>query len=131
MTTYYTVVVAAGCDGGTQIARIEDGEDCCAAARRHGGICHHGAAEGGGGAPLEECQVAAAAQAIRAAGYDISRRSDDERIILAVSDEDGDATLAEIRAMVAPFGCTAEWTGDSDTDEVGYTTSDIIVEVAR
>lgn len=72
-----------------------------------------------------------AAAALRSAGYDLSRRSSNDYIILAVADEDGDATLAEIRALVAPFGLTAEWTGDSDTDEVGYTTSDIIVEVNR
>lgn len=61
MTTY-TVVECAECDGGIQILRIEEGEDCCAAARRAGGICRHGA-DGlrslGRGATWDECVLVA------------------------------------------------------------------------
>lgn len=73
MTERWTVVEAAACDGGLQIARIEPWEDCCRAARRYGGTCWHGAAEGGGGATYEECREAIEAEeALRMAspGYD-------------------------------------------------------------
>lgn len=62
MTERWTVVEAAACDGGLQIARIEPWEDCCRAARRYGGTCWHGAAEGGGGATYEECREAIEAE---------------------------------------------------------------------
>lgn len=76
--------------------------------------------------------LTAAARALQAAGYDLCAHSDEDRLILSVSDgddDDGDATLAEIRALVEPLGCTAEWTGDSNTDADGYTTSDVRIEV--
>lgn len=73
-----------------------------------------------------------ASRALRDAGYDVSDETD-ERLILAVSDNggiEGDdpeaaAALEEIRTIVGEHGCSAEWTGSSNTGSDGETTSDI------
>src|SRR5690606_33203706 len=43
---------------------------------------------------------------------------------------DADATLAEIRGLVEPLGCTADWTGCGNTDAYGHNTSDVRIEFA-
>lgn len=59
------------------------------------------------------------------------RRGDGDTIALTSIEDDGegsgDETLAAIRAALGSE-YTAEWTGDSDTDEDGVTTSDVRIE---
>jgi len=61
--------------------------------------------------------------------YDPDEREDGAlEIRVSVSDDDDSArTLCEIRALL-PRGWTAEWTGGSNTDADGETTSDVLVE---
>lgn len=76
--------------------------------------------------------IIAASTALRAAGYDLSL-SEADHLVLAVSDgdDDGEAetALSEIRNIVGPVGCVAEWTGDGNTDADGYSTSDVRIDV--
>ncbi len=59
------------------------------------------------------------------------REGSEGTIALTAIEDDGegsgDETLAEIRAALGS-AYTAEWTGDSDTDEDGVTTSDVRIE---
>jgi hypothetical protein len=74
----------------------------------------------------------AAEAALREGGYD-SRRRDDGDVALSVSDNDEDEgreALETIREIVREHGCTADWTGGSNTDDDGDTESDIRVEYA-
>lgn len=71
--------------------------------------------------------VARARAALKAAGYDTTRRADG-RIVVPVEDDgksSGDSALEEIRSIVAPLGFAAEWTGDGNDG-----TSDVAVEAA-
>lgn len=74
---------------------------------------------------------AEAEKAIMALGYDLARRSNTDAIYVALTDEGGpddppseaDVAIEELRAALP--GLSVEWTGDSDTDGDGYTTSDV------
>lgn len=79
---------------------------------------------------IEPSPLALASKALLAAGWD-TRSEDDERIILGVDAEDGDSQLAEIRAIVVPLGCDAEWAGSGNTGGDGLTTEEVIVRAAE
>ena len=73
------------------------------------------------------------AAALAAIGYDLGDipeyRIQTGRIVIAISDDDDDeseATLATLRKHL-PAGASAEWTGNSDTDGDGDTTSDCAI----
>jgi hypothetical protein len=71
--------------------------------------------------------------ALKSIGYDLSdipaHRIDLGRIVIAIADNDNDdseRTLTTLRQNL-PKGATAEWTGNSDTDGDGNTTSDCVI----
>lgn len=45
------------------------------------------------------------------------------------TDPEADEAMAEIRSIVEPLGCRAEWTGSGNTDSDGYSTSDIQIDI--
>lgn len=68
--------------------------------------------------------------ALERIGYDLSDvpnyRVSPGRIMISIDDEDAEETLRELRANL-PYGACAEWTGSSDTDGDGRTTSDCAI----
>lgn len=71
-------------------------------------------------------------EALATAGYEVSTRSDNERIILAVTssgdDDDAAETLESLRAIVGP-DYSVEYTGDGNTSGSGISTDDVRIEV--
>jgi hypothetical protein len=65
-----------------------------------------------------------AIEAIRTAGYDVSRSSTDESLYVALTSGDDEA-FREICDRCA--GLDVSWTGDGNTDGDGYTTDDVCV----
>jgi hypothetical protein len=73
------------------------------------------------------------APALESIGYDLTDipayRVEPGRIVIAIADNDGDDsedTLADLRKNL-PEGAKAEWTGNSDTNGDGDTTSDCAI----
>lgn len=72
--------------------------------------------------------------ALSASGWECSASSTETTLYIAVADEGGDdpsanEALEEIRAIVAEFGASAEWTGNGNTDADGSSTSDIAIAI--
>jgi hypothetical protein len=68
--------------------------------------------------------------ALKSIGYDLSDipayRIEAGRIVIAIADNDDDDsedTINDLRKHL-PAGASAEWTGNSDTNGAGHTTSD-------
>lgn len=79
--------------------------------------------------------MGAVSEALKAAGYSASEYSGGGLYVPVEDGEqsdgsevDGTPALKEIRAIVEPFGLSAEWSGDSNTDSDGDTTSDIVID---
>jgi hypothetical protein len=70
-------------------------------------------------------------EALTNAGYAQSRSSNEEQVIVAVTDDgegSGNEALKEIQGIAKAHGCVASWTGDGNTDSDGESTSDIAIE---
>lgn len=78
-------------------------------------------------------RLEAARDAIEAAGYSVSSRSNDDRLYIEVSDDgddDAERVLEQIQAIAEKHGCDASWSGNGNTDADGETTSDVVVTAA-
>lgn len=77
-------------------------------------------------------RISEARERLRDNGYDVSRASDDTRLILAITDDregSGDEQLETIRELLG-LRYSVEWTGCGNTDSDGETTSDVRIELA-
>lgn len=71
--------------------------------------------------PIDHCE-----SALRAADYAPTRDLSGEMLVVAVSDDDGatgDVELEALRTIAARHGCVADWSGHSESDDEGETST--------
>ena len=72
----------------------------------------------------------ALSEALTDSDFAPSSTSTEDRIIVTVSEAEGEDALSQIKCIAADYDCQATWTGNSNTDSDGETTLDILIELA-
>lgn len=72
----------------------------------------------------------ALSEALTDSDFAPSSTSTEDRIIVTVSEAEGEDALSQIKCIAADYDCQATWTGNSNTDSDGKTTLDILIELA-